>query len=317
MALSFGPDGITQLVPGQWRMDLSFRYLYAHEGWRGANRWPGYETEVGNQVTVRSVDLQFTHSLTNHLALTLTIPYSDAQHSVPSTYDGLRHVMRVRGVGDVRLVASAWLLDANPNRDGNLSIGFGVKLPTGKSAAIATYFKPTGPEVRHADVSVQPGDGGWGVMLEATGYRRLTGRIFAYANGYYVVNPRETNAAYTTSPLYGEYRPISVPDQFQARAGLSSPVWAERGLTISVGIRINGIPSRDLIGGSEGFRRSGYVTYFEPGLSWIRGANSFSIFMPTRLDANRTRNVYDKRANMDGAGAFARRLWFASYAFVF
>jgi hypothetical protein len=316
MALSFGPDGVTELRPGQWQTELSFRYLYADEGWRGTNRWPEYATVVGNQITVRSFDLQLTHALTRRLTMTLSIPYSDSHASdTGSSYDHARHAVRVRGVGDLRMVANMWLFDSNPNRNGNLSFGVGVKAPTGKSAATGLFFKqPTGPEVRPVDSSLQPGDGGWGVVFETSGYRRLTGQIFGYANGYYLINPRETNSAYTTAPILGAVRPQSVSDQYQARAGLSTVIWPVPGLTVSFGGRINGMPSRDLVGGSEGYRRPGFVIYLEPGLSWSHGKNSFSLFVPSRLDANRIRNVYEKRAGVDGGGAFARRLWVASYA---
>jgi hypothetical protein len=317
MALSFGPDGIKELLPGQWHTNLGFRYLYADEGWRGTNRWPEYATVVGNQITVRSFDLQITHALTHRLSATLTIPYVDGQTSNPDEHDGTRHVVRARGVGDLRAVATFALFEPNPNRNGNLSIGVGLKLPTGKEAATARFFKPTGPQVLPVDISIQPGDGGWGVMLETAGYRRLNGRIFGYANGYYLLNPRESNSAYTHRPILGRIRPLSVPDQYQARAGLAGPLWPITGLTLSVGARVDGMPSSDLVGGDDGFRRPGYVFYFEPGLSWTWGRSNLSLFVPSRLDANRTRNVYDKQTNAVGGGAFARRLFVTSYGFTF
>lgn len=43
----------------------------------------------------------------------------------------------------------------------------------------------------------------------------------------------------------------------------------------------------------------------------------FPTHVPDRLDANRSRNGDDERANAVGGGAFARRLWVASYAFTF
>jgi hypothetical protein len=316
MALSFGPDGVAELQPGLWHVGMSFRYLYADEGWSGTDRNPAYERTTGNQVTVRSFDFQLTHALTRRLSATLSLPYVDGQASNATDHDLItRRVTRARGVGDLRLVANVWLFDSSLNRNGNLSLGVGLKVPTGKEAATARFYRPSGPEVRPVDISIQPGDGGWGVMLETSGYRRLAGRIYGYANGYYLINPRETNSAYTVRPSQGQIRPLSVPDQYQARAGVSAPLWPAWGLAFSVGARINGMPAHDLVGGNEGFRRPGYVIYFDPGLSWTHGRNSFSLLVPARLDANRTRNVYDKRANGVGGGAFARRLWVVSYAF--
>ena len=42
------------------------------------------------------------------------------------------------------------------------------------------------------DQSVQPGDGGWGVMVEGQAFWRVK-RSFLFASGSYLVNPKDTN----------------------------------------------------------------------------------------------------------------------------
>lgn len=308
MSLSLGPDGIQQLQPGQWQVGANLRYLYADEGWRGTDYWPDYATIVGNQITIFSLDTQVTYQFTPRFSVTATLPYVNGQTSNYPEHDGTRHTVNAHGIGDLRVVGTAWVFDPATHHNGNLSLGLGLKMPTGEEAATAIFTKPTGPEVRPVDASIQPGDGGWGVIVEAAGYWRFSPRIYGYANGYYLINPRETNSSYTPTPIFGVVRNNSVTDQYLIRAGFSFTNWPVTGLSTSLGLRFNGIPPFDLIGGSDGFRRPGYVTYIEPGLNWSRGQYNFSLVVPVRLDANRLRNIYERPRNVDGGGAFAKYL---------
>ena len=45
---------------------------------------------------------------------------------------------------------------------------------------------------------------------------------------------------------------MSVPDQFNARAGLTFPVWTAKGVSLSLSGRLDGIPVTDVFGGSAG-----------------------------------------------------------------
>ena len=317
MALSLGPDGVSQLQPGQWQAGLNLRYLYADEGWRGTHPWPEYRTIVGNEITIISTDLQATYAFSSRVSATLTLPFMYGQTSNFAEHDGTRHVVKAGGLGDIRVVGNAWLFNPESHPTGNLSVGLGLKAPTGNEAATDVYHKPAGPQVRPVDVSIQPGDGGWGVMLEVAGFRKFRGRIYGYMNGYYLISPREQNKAYTPVPIYGQVRNNSVADQYLARVGLSCALPVARGLTLSVDGRINGIPRHDLVGGSEGFRRPGYAIYVEPGLSWTGERTTFGLFVPLRVDANRQKNVYDVRNNGIGGGAFASSLVVISLARTF
>ncbi|MEO6001683.1 MAG: hypothetical protein ABIZ04_17150 [Opitutus sp.] len=316
MALSLGPDGITLLQPGQWQIGSSLRYLYADEGWRGSHYWPDYATIVGNQITIVSVDTQLTYAFTSRLSATLTVPYQYGQTSNYAEHDGTRHTVNAHGIGDVRLVGTVWLLDPATHGNGNVSLGVGLKMPTGDDAATSIFHKPTGLQTRPVDVSIQPGDGGWGATLELAAYRKLSDRLYVYANGYYLINPRETNSGYPPNAAPGTVW-NSVSDQYLLRTGLSVTRWPSPQLSVSLGMRINGVPAFDVVGGSEGFRRPGYVTYIEPGVTWTSGRNEFSLFVPLRIDANRIRNVSERRSNVDGGGAFARYLVVTSFSHKF
>ncbi len=306
MALSLGAEGISQLPAGHWETSINYRYLYADEGWIGDKVWPQYKTAVGNQILVHSLDLQAAYAFSSRWSATLTIPLLYAENNGLAG-DGTRQKVSAAGLGDVRLVGNVWLLDPAKHADGNISLGMGVKAPTGDEGANDSSGQPV-------DVALQLGDGGWGIELELLGYQKIIDRLYGYVAGSYLINPREKNGTLTEFPVYGEARYLSVPDQYLGRLGLQYVIWPEQGLSLSFGGRIDGIPTRDLIGGSDGFRRPGFSLYVEPGVSWTQGKNTLSVFTPVLIDANRQKNIYDDRYYGHGAGAFADFLVIASFS---
>jgi hypothetical protein len=210
------------------------------------------------------------------------------------------------------LLGNAWLFDPDKHRDGNIFVSLGVKVPTVRSQARDIAYRPTGQVLIPVDIAIQPGDAGWGMLVETVAYRKLFTKAFAYGSGFYLFNPREQNSAVTTLPVYGEYRNLSVPDQYMGRVGLNYALLPQKGVTASFGGRIDGIPSRDVFGGSDGFRRPGMAVYIEPGMAVSRGPYTHSIFAPIAVYRNRTRNVYDHQFGGHGAGAFANFLIIAA-----
>ena len=81
--------------------------------------------------------------------------------------------------------------------------------------------------------------------------------------------------------------------------------------TFSGGIRIEGLPSKDLVGGSRGFRRPGYIISAEPSVTYVTKKVSFNLAVPFALQRNRTQSDADKRQSADtgthkqGDAAFA------------
>jgi hypothetical protein len=59
---------------------------------------------------------------------------------------------------------------------------------------------------------------------------------------------------------------MSVPDQYLYRLGVSQGMPKLRGVALSLGVRGEGVPVRDLLGSSDGFRRPGSVISIDPGL---------------------------------------------------
>jgi hypothetical protein len=64
--------------------------------------------------------------------------------------------------------------------------------------------------------------------------------------------------------------------------------------TFSGGIRIEAIPSSDLIGGDKGFRRPGMVISAEPVVAYQAKKINLYVSVPYALQRNRTQSYSDK-----------------------
>ena len=189
MALSLGAEGVSHLEGGQWEGTVAYRYLYADRGVVGDRFDPTYASTIGARIAIHSFDLQITYAFTRRYSATLTMPFVYASGSDFRQHedDGIhRHTTSAGGLGDLRLVGNAWLLDPEKHADGNFSLGIGVKAPTGDEKATDTFYKRTGPEIRPVDIAIQPGDGGWGIELELVGYQKVFERLYGYVAGFYL-----------------------------------------------------------------------------------------------------------------------------------
>lgn len=107
---------------------------------------------------------------------------------------------------------------------------------------------------------------------------------------------------------------MSVSDQYLARPGIVVAAPKLRGLTFSFGGRIEGVPVRDLIGKSNGFRRPGYAIWVEPGVFYTRGKDTWTLSAPIAVERNRRRSVTDIIDNRHGDAAFADYVLLVGYA---
>jgi hypothetical protein len=246
--------------------------------------------------------LTAAYGLTNRLSLNLALPFVYNERSSLYEHGGkARHSTFSGGLADIRLSANYWVFSPEQHHNGNLSVGLGVKLPTGKSNATSRFYNADGTTYfRPVDQSIQPGDGGVGVSLELQGYQQIWKTISMYGSAFYMSNPKDVNNTIvmsnaTTPSKSADGTPLhmSVADQYLTRLGLS---WATpvHGLLLSFGGRYEGVPSSDLIGGSKGFRRPGYVWSFEPGLGWYSGNVGLSLTVPMVNKRGRPQSYEDK-----------------------
>ena len=316
-----GESRLTDLGAHQWQVAVGYRYLHGNQFFV-ADQVRSDFAPFGQPIIyyIHSVDVTVTYAATDRYTLSLTVPLL---HGMQSRFyaDTARHAAQAFGLGDISLVGSAWLLDPGTHLKGNVALGVGVKAPTGSNRYTDNFFRADGSSVQYpVDQSIQPGDGGWGVILQMQAFRKLLRRAFAYATGAYLVSPRALSNVLrpqpngTPSMVYW-----SVPDVYSGRLGLAYAVWPEQGVSISLGGRVDGIPYHDLIGGGdEGFRRPGHVVFFDPGLAVTRGRGTFTLSTPIRvtesLADSATVRPNGSPSPTRASGDLARLLIFVSYS---
>lgn len=297
---------------GGWIFNFNNRYFRSYKHFVGKEEQKERverNTEVINYSF--SWDMTLTRILNKYWALSLNVPVlSNVRSSMYEHYGNsssnpnARNETRSFGIGDIRFSVYRWVFDPEKSHNGNLQVGLGLKFPTGDYKYQDYFHKLNSQGADSAvlgpvDQSIQLGDGGTGLSIELNGYYNITPRTGFYGNIYYLVNPREQNGVSTarggnTSSTAIRYftSTMSVPDQFMFRAGAA--FLATKKLNVSGGIRIEGIPSSDLIGGDKGFRRPGYVISAEPTINYMTRNAGFYISVPVALERNRTQSYSDK-----------------------
>jgi hypothetical protein len=320
------------LAQGRWQFTLGYRDFFSHRHFVGdveQDGSPGTRDRTLNPVEnhVHIPEIALTYGLSDRWSASVDVPIpllyrrnpsrsaSATGPAVPAIYTN------ARGIGDVNVVGRYWV--GNPSRHvtQNLSLGLGFKLPTGKDDAEGTFAQVVDghvlPSVHPVDQSIQPGDGGFGIITEVQAFRSF-GVVTAYLTGEYLFNPKGTNGVQTGRGDPNE-AVMSVADQFGARVGAAVPLSFVKGLGVSLGARLEGIPVYDVFGSSAGFRRPGYSIGVEPGISYSWGRNSFSFSFPYLVYRNRTQSYADKLATEEsgtyrqGDAAFADYIFIAGY----
>jgi len=232
-------------------------------------------------------------------------------------YDGTRNqlyppsgIFQVSGVGDVTIGAQSWILRPPSENGGNIAVNASLKIPSGIDGATGSALYKGKIVKATADQSMQPGDGGWGFVLGAQAYKPLWRRANVYAQGLYLFNPRNTNPIPTFRSQPGQSI-FSVADQYLFRTGVSQAVPKVRGLALSLGVRGEGVPVRDLIGDSDGFRRPGAIISLDPGVIYNFHRTIISVNGPWALYRNRPPSVPEIQNNTKNGDAF-----FADYTVI-
>lgn len=320
-------DQATAHDANQWTLSVSNRYFKSFRHFVGTEEQK-QRLEEGTEVINHSytLDLTLTRSFKKGWSLALDVPVVSNARSSMYEHGGnnggksARHSTHSFGMGDIRIVAYKWLLDQTKMPKGNIQVGLGLKLPTGDYRYQDFFVKNDSTKVLGpVDQSIQLGDGGTGFTTELNAYYNFTKVFGVYTNLYYLINPREQNGVSTTrggtastdAIKYGT-TVMSVPDQWMVRAGASATL---RGFTVSAGIRKECQPAEDLIGGSTGFRRPGYIVSFEPGLNYQFKKVTVYAYVPMAIKRNRVQSVADKLkteatgVHAQGDAAFADRLY--------
>jgi hypothetical protein len=267
--------------------------------------------EVQNHVDL--YDLSLSYQVTPRWSILADIPAMTATRH----QQGNINTYRSGGIGDMLVGAQAWVWRPPTESHGNIAFSAQLKLPTGINDAKGTTILANGQkQVRPFDESIQPGDGTWGFALATEAYREFYFHTTGYFTGSWLFSPQDTTGVLTYRPAPGE-DVVSATDQYLWRGGFSHPVPKIRGLALSMGGRMEGVPVRDAFGSSNGFRRPGYVISIEPGLIYARGRNMFNVSGPWAMERNRKTSVTDYANHTHVDAAFADYTLIASYTRIF
>jgi hypothetical protein len=307
------------LNPGEFDINIGYRHQFSFRHFVGdveQKQRIANGNQVMNKLNLENVAV--TYQITDRFSATAILPVMSASrhtHNSPITYT-------TAGIGDMAFMANGWLWNPKENTRGNVQLGVGFLIPSGRSnlTNVVDALDGKGPQTKYVDYSVQPGQGGWGVPFQWAAYKNIKS-YQAYFNGSYTAMVQDLNTSYmrsTTVNAVTKSQYTGISDQYLLEAGVAHAVPRVTGLTATFGPRWEGVPSRNLFPADNlGFRRPGYAVSLEPGLQYVHGRSVFSGEIGRAIHRDRTQSYPDVLTGGHGDAAFADWVWLASYSFRF
>jgi hypothetical protein len=290
-------EAITPFSIHNLTLDIGYRVFNSNKYFQGSH-------EIARPTAVRNhqniFDIGIEYRLSHRWSIIADVP----------VYNGTRNqiyppvgIFQVSGLGDMTVGVQSWIFRPPTENGGNVAVSSQLKIPTGIDNATGSALYNGQIIKATADQSLQPGDGAWGFNVGAQAYKSLWLHASAYGQGTYLFNPQDTNgvATFRTQPGQGV---MSVTDQYLYRAGVSQGMPKVKGLAFSLGIRGEGVPVRDLIGSSNGFRRPGFIFSLDPGLMFNYKKDTFFVNGPWALYRDRPPSVPEIQYNITNGDAF-------------
>lgn len=319
------------LAPRHWQFTLDYRHLYSFRHFVGSvaqeYRQQG-NSEVRNRINL--IDAGLTYQITPRFSVIGIVPVEFASrryyikagsiNGAPAT--DLIGNWGISGMGDISLMGQGWIWDPTRNPKHNIQIGFGFQAPSGRDNIQNSLVEiPGQPAVNAtADYSIQPGIGVWAIPVSVESFQAINSAMQVYFNGSYLVTPSEGNGVANSSPPgFPAPKPqnafVSAADEYLLQAGIGYMFAKVHGLTVTGGLRKEGVPAHDLIGGDLGFRRPGYAISLEPGViySMHGGHDLITANIDRAVFRNRIASEPDLELGQHGDAAFADWLWLASF----
>ena len=285
-------------------VNIGYRVFNSNKYFRGSTEIPR-PTAVRNHQNIFDIGVEYR--LNPRWSLIADVPVFNGTRNQIYPPSG---IFQVSGVGDITVGAQSWLFRPPTENGGNVAVSASVKIPTGIDNATGSGLYHGQIIKATADQSMQPGDGSWGFNVGTQGYKSLWRRASAYGQAIYLFNPRDTNGVATFRSQPGQ-SVMSVTDQYLYRGGVSQGMPKLRGLALSLGVRGEGVPVRDLLGDSDGFRRPGSIVSLDPGLMFNYKRDTFAVNGPWALYRNRPSSVPEIQNNTINGDAF-----FADYTVI-
>ena len=319
------------LHQGQWRLSQGLRYWNSHRHFVEdveQHERTNEHSEVIN--TIGMLDTGLSYAFDERVSFQVSLPLQAARRSLPvRDADGVtrdRDVHQANGPGDLGLGLRAWVLPPEPEQRANLEVGVGLKLPTGsttmKAARRSWDAKANNgaggyvSTINNLDQSIMPGDGGFGVLVQTSGYWDLPLGLAGYLDGAYLLNPMDATGI-TTGRGRASEAIMTAADQYLLRLGAGLAVPALPGLGLSLGGRWDGVPVRDLVGSSQHFRRPGYTIALDPGVSYAWDRHVVTLNVPWAVYRTRLVSVTDLMDGTKGDAAFADYMVSVGYTMTF
>ncbi len=273
---------------GQWQLTTSFFHFYSDKHYIGTEPNTSINAYRG-PVNIRSqFNLDLTYALTDRWNVSLDVPIQHQTYNLhrPFPESGSTGPVPLNtgsnGLGDMTVRAGRWLFSTEQGK-GNVFVSLGLEMPTGNDAATSNLY---GREVP-VDISVQPGNGAWGVVPTVQAFRSLR-RFSVYGVATYLINPRNTTGTKAFFPSLRDPNTTTInssTDQYVAEFGGAIPTpihW----LYFTTSYRFSGVPVHDLFGPSDGFRRPANLQYISPGLevTLLGRTVNFSLPIVTYID---------------------------------
>jgi hypothetical protein len=285
-------------------LDIGYRVFNSNKYFQGSTEIPR-PNAVRNHQNIFNIGLEYRLS-----------PRWSIIGDIP-VYDGTRNqiypptgIFQVSGLGDITIGAQSWIFRPPTENGGNVAVSASLKIPTGINDATGSALYKGQTVKATADQSMQPGDGGWGFVLGTQGYKSVWRHADLYGQGLYLFNPENTSNVFTWRTQPGQAY-MSITDQYLYRAGVSQGIPHIRGFAASFGIRGEGVPVRDLIGSSDGFRRPGSIISIDPGIMYAYRRTTLSVNGPWAVYRNRPPSVPEIASHTTNGDAF-----FADYTVI-
>ncbi len=312
------------MSPGDFTVTGGFRHVYSHVHFSGPTENFSREqlgTQVQSKTNIETVTV--TYQLTPRWSLTGTLPFLSASRRNQSQYGTLH----TSGIGDVSAGFGYWVRHPKSERSGfnNAQIGLSLLMPTGndhQTNLIATSYGAT-PTTQYPDYSVQPGGGTWGMIMSGQVFQSLGSSTVLFVDGTYTMTQGGhhdfwTSHGGTTNSAPAATKGLTqfdaVQDQYMIEVGATHPAPRIRGLAMTLAVREEGVPAKNLMGDDLGFRRPGFGVSLTPGFIYTRGNNMLQFSVGKVLIRDRTKSVAEQvNGAHEGDAAFANYVWMAAY----
>jgi hypothetical protein len=283
------------LRPGDLQINTSMRIFNTADEFEGNTiRTSLMTTDTSVHEGIQFFDIQGTYGISKQASITFDAPVILNGH-FSTVLAGTRYTQTSHGLFDTMLVGRYWLFDTSKHSDQNISLGVGVRMPTGNSNATSLYPNSNGQNFSQvADfVAIQTGSGAWGIPVSLEAFKQFR-YLSAFGSGNYLFSLRSQNNTLSLSAAINPAGPSAVPanerynstpDSYRAYAGVGAPV-PVKGLkraSVLLASRIEGVPINNVFGATSGFRQPGYYVTVEPGFNYETRRALYSVTMPLRV----------------------------------